>query len=238
MPTITVRTDCKKCFYTRNFRTPAGYLITEHRETTMARDVRDLTDEELLIRCKRAGPEAARNIIGIIAERYQRPLFNYLCKMVASDTLAEDLLQEAYLRLFRHRKRYRKVAKCSTWLYRIATNLALNAIRDRKKHAHYSLSAPRGDDGGDYSSLMPSDAERPEEMLARKDLQGIVRTVLQEIPEKYRAVIVLCDVEGLSYAEAAETLDIAIGTVRSRLSRAREGFQKRFAPYMKELETR
>lgn len=204
----------------------------------MSGQLRDFTDEELLIKCRSASPEKAREIIGIIAERYDGKLFAYLYRMLGKRSLAEDVMQEAFLRLFKHRRRYREVARCSTWLYRIATNLALNAIRDNRKRTHLSLSAPRDESGKEFSSLIAADTLKPEEAFQRKELQEIVQKVLLEVPDKYRAVLVLCDIEGLSYKAASESLGVELGTIRSRLARARAHFLNRFAPYMKELETR
>jgi RNA polymerase sigma-70 factor (ECF subfamily) len=204
----------------------------------MSTDLRALTDEELLIRCRKADNESAREIVGIVAERYSRPLYNYIYRMVGSEQLAEDLLQDVCMRLYRHRRHYRSVAKCSTWLYRIATNLALNAIRNTKRHGNLSLSREADETGADYASVLPSREETPDDIAARRDLQAIVQGILVEIPDKYRVVLVLCDVEGRSYIEAADVLEVAVGTIRSRLSRAREYFQKKFAPHIRELEAK
>jgi RNA polymerase sigma-70 factor (ECF subfamily) len=229
----------EKAPLSRELIPPTGVIISERlRGICMEQKLEALSDEDLLIMCKRASPEKARTIIGIIAKRFEVQLFSYLYRMVGSRTAAEDLLQEVFLRLYRNRDRYKRVAKCSTWLYRIATNLALNAIRDAKRHAKLSINAPLDASDEDFTSILPAPGEGPPDIVARKELVRIVREILDKLPEKYRSVMVLCDFEGFTYVNASEALEIEIGTVRSRLARARAHFQKMFAPHLSELETK
>ena len=198
----------------------------------------DFSDEELMLRCIKADADSAREIVGIIAERFHVRLLRHLCRMSLKEAAAEDIVQEVFLRLFRHRRRYETKAKVSTWLFKIAANLALNAMRDEKRKAHLSLSAEIDDEGHDFSSITASKGEKPDETMAKKDLQRIVREILMKVPENHRIALSLCDVEGMSYSEAAKALDVPVGTIRSRLSRAREDFLVRFAIYRGELEGR
>lgn len=192
------------------------------------------TDEELLLRCRDStDPEVVRRAIGTIAERHQAALIRYLHGYVGSRETAEDLAQEAFVRLYRHAREYREVAKATTWLYKIATNLALNEIRDRKHRPRLSLDAPvsfssTGRELGE--GLADRRSPDPGATAEARDLGARVKEAVDAIAEPYRAVILLCDLEGLSYQEAAAVLDVPVGTIRSRLFRARERFQERMGP--------
>ncbi len=189
------------------------------------------TDEELLLRCRDAtDPEVVRRAIGTIAERHHPALIRYLHGYVGSRETAEDLAQEAFVRLYRHAREYREVAKATTWLYKIATNLALNEIRDRRHRPRLSLDAPvsfrsTGRELGD--GLADRRAPDPAAAAESRDLRDRVKAAVDGIPEPYRAAILLCDLEGMSYQEAAAVLEVPVGTIRSRLFRARERFQER-----------
>jgi RNA polymerase sigma-70 factor (ECF subfamily) len=199
------------------------------------RDLGALTDEELLLECRGASdPDVIRRCIGIVAARHHAGVIRFLVGYVGSAQTAEDLAQEAFIRLYRHAREYREVAKASTWLYKIATNLALNEIRDRKRRPKLSLDAPVAFDesGGRELGAEVADVrvETPAALAEARDLRERVRRAVDELPELFRSVILLCDLEGLSYQEAAEVLDVPIGTVRSRLFRARERVQERLGP--------
>ena len=204
----------------------------------MARDLSGLTDEELLLLCRdaRDGDEI-RRAISTLAARHHPGVVRYLTRFLSSREAAEDLAQEAFVRIWKHAREYRgeSAAKVSTWLYRIATNLALNEIRDRKNRPRVSLNVPVGAGGGEGAGeLGDGIAQRreagPGERAEARDLQSRVRRAIEELPEPYRATILLCDLEGLSYEEAAAALEVKIGTIRSRLFRAREQFQAKLGP--------
>lgn len=198
----------------------------------MARDLEGRSDEELFLLCRETpDPAQIRAAVGMLARRHHVALVRYLTGFVGRPETAEDLAQEAFIRIYRHAREYREVAKVSTWLYRIATNLALNEIRDRKRRPALSLHAPIGDDGEERIDGVADAREDPPPRRAElADLTSRVRAVIAELPELYRMVLLLCDLEGLTYEAAAEALGVKIGTVRSRLFRARERFQERMGP--------
>ncbi len=201
----------------------------------MARDLEGLSDEELFILC-RDTPNAAeiRASVGLLARRHHASLVRYLVPFVRRIEAAEDLAQEAFVRIYKHAREYRSVAKVSTWLYRIATNLALNEIRDRKRRGSVSLNAPFGEDGGGERGDDLADSREPSPLhrAESNDRAARVRQAVEELPEVYRAVILLCDLEGLSYEDAADALGVKVGTIRSRLFRARERFQEKVSSAM------
>ena len=191
----------------------------------------DLPDEELLLRCREASDDVVRRSVEVLARRHHRRLVNFTFRFVGNRESAEDLAQEAFVRVYRKAREYRNIAKFTTWLYRIATNLALNEIRNRGHRPSLTLSRPLNEEGGrgDLASTVPAVGEDPLAAAARNDMARAVHQAIGTLPEKYRAVLVLCDLQELSYADAAEALEINIGTVRSRLFRARAQFQQKMA---------
>ncbi|MHC4661460.1 MAG: RNA polymerase sigma factor [Planctomycetota bacterium] len=199
---------------------------------------RQLSDEELLLRCKHGTPAEARMYIDVIVSRYEAQLVNYLYRMLGDRGSAEDLFQETFIRIFRKVRDYKTIARFTTWMYTIATNLALNEIRDRKKRPRIILDRPANETEAEHGlgSTIPSDTETPDKTVQRRDIGRLVQKAVARIPEVYRAVLILCDLEGLSYQEAAAVLDVNIGTIRSRLARARENFARIFEPFLSQLE--
>lgn len=189
------------------------------------------TDEELIVGCRMATPERKRDLIGLLAERHHRGLLNFLFSIVNDREVAEDLVQETFIRVYKSAENYQTIAKFSTWLYRIGRNLALNEIRNRKRRPALVLNQRAGgtgdDSGGEIASMIPADSAEPGEIVEKKDTVKLVRSVIETLPDTFREVLVLCDLQKLSYQEASEVLDIKIGTVRSRLSRARAQFEEK-----------
>ena len=153
--------------------------------------------------------------------RWARPLLRYLERMVRDAGAAEELVQEAFLRVYRARERYEPDARFSTWLYRIATNLALNELRrPRRRDPHDSLDAP------DAQPLAAGSPPADEEVDARRRVERL-ELALAELPERQRAALWLTAVEGLSYAEVAESLEISESAVKALVHRARSGLADR-----------
>ncbi len=149
----------------------------------------------------------------------ERQVYFTCLRMLGNQQDAEDCAQETMLRAFRAFSSFREESKFSTWLYTIATRVCMDFLRARK--GVLSLDALK-DAGWEQADEGPSPYLLLEQN-ARKELLG---KALQLLPEHARAAVVLCDLQGLSYEEAAQALDIPIGTLRSRLSRARNGLQK------------
>jgi RNA polymerase sigma-70 factor (ECF subfamily) len=159
----------------------------------------------------------------VLFRRWSGPLLRYLERMVRDLGTAEELVQEAFLRVHRARHRYVPEARFSTWLYRIATNLALNELRRPRRRSPH----PSTDDPG----APPLPAELPE-TEAVVDARRLGREIWQELgrlPEKQRAALCLAAVEGLSYAEVAEALEVTEKAVKSLVHRARSTLAERLA---------
>lgn len=187
------------------------------------------SDEELITGCRSATPERKRELIGELARRHHRGLLNFIYSFTRDRDAAEDLVQETFIRVYRNAESYQTIAKFSTWLYRIGRNLALNEIRNRRKRPALALNRRVGgdEDGGEVVAGVAGDDMAPAELVEQSDTRRFVRAVVAEIPDGFREVLVLCDLQGMSYQECADVLEIKIGTVRSRLSRARSQFEER-----------
>jgi len=162
---------------------------------------------------------------------YERGVFLAALSLVKNEADAEEVAQEAMLKAFKGLARFRGEAKFSTWLIQIAINEAKMKLRRDRRHLYESLEErPRGDDG-DY---MPKDyadwREIPSEALEQKELRVALTKALKSLPEKYRSVLVLRDVQQLSIAETSQALGISEANVKTRLSRARLQMRDALAP--------
>lgn len=206
----------------------------------MEPELESMSDEEILTYCKYASQETLRACVSILAGRYQSSLLNYIYRIVGDRDIAEDLLQETFVRIYRKSREYRMIARFSTWLYKIATNLSLNEIRNRRHRPQLTLNVPIDSAEADaeelVSLLKSTHSDPPVREIRDKELGIMLDQTLAELPDSYRVVIILCDIENFSYHEAAELLDVRPGTVGSRLARAREYFARKFLPYMRQVK--
>jgi len=182
-----------------------------------------------MARCRGADPELARRIVGELACRHLERLAGFLFGLTGDRNGSLDLAQEAFIRVFKHRENYKEIARFSTWLYTIGRNLALNEIRNRRRRPNLvGGGAGSGDsDEGQILATVSSEGAGPAAQTETADLRVRVRAAIAELPDHYRAVVILCDIEERPYAEAAAILEVPIGTVRSRLSRARSQLAER-----------
>lgn len=187
-------------------------------------------DTRLMIRVRDEDPGAFEELV----ERYQHRLVAVLHHLVGNADEAEDLAQDVFLRVFRARKRYRARAKFSTWLFTIANNLALNALRRRRLKGGASL--PTTDSG----PLGPRPAERivqdradpPSQSLQQQELSAVVRRALDGLNERQRAAVLLNKFEEMNYAEIAEIMGLSTKAVKSLLSRARVNLREALKEYI------
>lgn len=192
----------------------------------------DLSDEQLMLRCQGAEVEVARAIVSELARRHLERLAGFLFGLTGDRAGALDLAQEAFVRVYRHRERYQEIARFSTWLYTIGRNLALNEIRNRQRRPGAVSALTSDPEQDDLLGQRESEGPAPEEAAHQADLQALVRSAIATLPEPYRAVVILCDLEERPYAEAAEILGVPIGTIRSRLSRARAQLERALRPHL------
>jgi len=144
-----------------------------------------------------------------------------------------ELAQETFIRVFTSASRYQANYSFSTYIYRIATNLAISELRRRKRRKFVSLFSPFTDDNGDAVELDPPDLNPlQDESLIKDERRKAVARAITSLPDKYRAAIVLRDVEGLSYDRIAEVLKLSEGTVKSRINRARNLLKEKLSAYI------
>lgn len=177
----------------------------------------DAADEDVqLMLAYRSGDHAA---LGALFRRWSAPLLHYLERIVGDGASAEELLQETFLRVHRARERYSPDARFSTWLYTIANHLALNELRrPRRQRAHRSVDE---EDGDRAPLFLAADPMRAEERLDARRQGAAVEAALAELPERQRSALWLSAVEGLSYAEVAESLGTSEKSVKALVHRAR-----------------
>jgi len=199
--------------------------------TSQLRYLRD-PDVQLMLRTKEGDEEAFEELVN----NYQNRLIAVFYHMVQDQEAAEDLAQGALLRIYRSRHTYKPAAKFSTWLFRIAANLASNSRRSlgRRKEVPLSIrdSGPLGPRPqeklfAEKSGLMPV------RQLARSEVQSIVQDALQELNERQRMALLLHKFEGMSYADIGESMDMTPAAVKSLLSRAREKLRGKLEPYVR-----
>ena len=170
-----------------------------------------------------------------IVQRYARHVYNIAYRMTGNDADARDLSQEAFLRVYRALRRVAPGAPLESWLYRIVSNLYIDVLRKRPRTRVESLDAPLATPRGELLRELPDAAANPEAIFEREQVDTVIQRALGLLSAELRMVVVLSDIEGLSYEEIATGLRIPLGTVKSRLHRARQVLQQRLRPY---LETR
>ncbi len=165
-----------------------------------------------------------------LLQKYRSPLVNFLNRMVRDSSTAEDLAQEVFLRVYRARKQYTPSAKFTTWLFRIATNVALNSVRDtRHRKMEVSIDAPTDDEDSRPMELRAREKRVDERLLERDRIETIRRAILA-LPEKQRAAVLLHKYEEMDYAEISRVLDCSESALKSLLFRAYESLRVQLAP--------
>lgn len=168
-----------------------------------------------------------------LLERYGRRIYQIAYRMAGNEADAKDLTQEAFIRVYRAFSRIDPQAKLESWLYRIVTNLYIDMLRRRPKARIESLDAPLVTAKGDeVTREVPDESADPEETVLNAQLDADIQRALAALSVDLRMVVVLSDIEGRSYEEISETLRIPVGTVKSRLHRARRMLQSRLAHLM------
>lgn len=191
-------------------------------------------DDELMERY-RAGDEDA---FTLLVRRHQQPLINFIARYINDRDGAEDLAQETFVRIFKASPRYKPgQAHFKTWMYHIAANLCKNELRNRGRRNRYRVDNVVESNGEseriDLIESAPADAAfQPEVALERKELHDAIQSAIAELPEQYRVPLVLRDLQGLSYDEISEALELRSGTTKSRINRARLMLKDKLKSYV------
>ncbi len=186
------------------------------------------TDVQLMLDVK-AGDEES---FELLLRKYRTPLVNFLYRMVRNTAIAEDLAQEVFLRVYRARQEYAPSAKFTTWMFRIATNLALNSVRDNR-HRKMEISMDQSVDTGEDEQRaleVPDRSPSVEQELVARCRAELIMKAIHSLPEKQRAAILLHKYQELDYDEIARVLECSESALKSLLFRAYETLRVELAP--------
>ena len=198
-----------------NLYSPASSSIPSLNMT----DEFSYSDEELIARFQDGDEQAYVELVN----RYRNRLMTFVYRFVNDMEKAEDIVQDTLMKLYTHRHYYRNIAKFSTWIYTIAGNFAKTELRRKKRHKVTNLSQ-MGFDDREYQlpSVEPETGETAQGHFAEKKIQ----MAIQELPLHFRTVVILRDIQELSYEEISKIVDVPLGTVKSRINRARLQLQQ------------
>ncbi|MAO64639.1 MAG: RNA polymerase subunit sigma-24 [Balneola sp.] len=160
-----------------------------------------------------------------LVDKYQKPLYFHIRKMIKEVELVEDLVQEVFMKAFHNLSTYSNEYAFSTWLYRIATNHTIDYLR-KKKLKTLSIDEPYKTKDGEMEIQLPDETYLTDEPVMKKQRKQMVQEAIDDLPEKYKAVIEMRHMEEKTYQEIAEILDLPLGTVKAHIFRAREMLYK------------
>ncbi|MDE2127036.1 MAG: sigma-70 family RNA polymerase sigma factor [Armatimonadetes bacterium] len=177
----------------------------------------DASEQRIIEQCKRGD----RNAFDRLMATYQKRVYNLAYRLTGNYDDANDVSVDAFIRVFQAIKLFRGDANFSTWLYRIVTNVYLDRRKRAQNRTHLSLEEYISLDESSVSRQVEDPAPRPSEVAEQRERAETIQQAIETLPDYQRAMIVLYHTEGLSYEEIAEAMDLPIGTVKSRLNRAR-----------------
>jgi RNA polymerase sigma-70 factor (ECF subfamily) len=170
----------------------------------------------------------------VLVERYQTRLLNFVYRIVGDRERAEDLVQEVFVRVYRHLGRFDRSKKFSTWIYTIASNLAKNELRNRARNPLVLFtSMTKGWEDEERPLEFEDPLSRPDDLFRKRHVRELVETSVAQLPTHHREVFMLREIEGRSYEEIAEITNCNLGTVKSRLNRARNSFAEIIEPALR-----
>jgi RNA polymerase sigma-70 factor (ECF subfamily) len=187
----------------------------------------DDSDQQLVERVQ-AGDKAA---FDLLVRKYQHRVLKLVGRFVSDAAEAEDVAQEAFLKAYRALASFRGDSAFYTWLYRIAINTAKNAlVSNRRRPVDFDLDLQDPEQYDRHARLKEGDT--PEGVLLTEEIRNVVERAMEQLPEDLRTAIVLRELDGMSYEEIAEAMDCPVGTVRSRIFRAREAIDRKLKPLL------
>lgn len=191
-----------------------------------------LSNYDLILQCQ-AGLRPNKSLFAELMRRYHPHVEKLLYHLAPDWADRADLAQEVWIRVYRNIKRLQEPVKFRGWLSRIATNLFYDELRKRKRTgAPLSLDAPLTVDDGEFDWEIAADTPGPAEQLATQEFYDQLRRAIADLPEVFRTTIVLREIEGMAYEEIAEITGVSLGTVKSRIARARQRLQEQLQGYL------
>lgn len=170
----------------------------------------------------------------VLVDRYQARLLNFVYRIVGDRERAEDLVQEVFIRVYRHLARFDRSKKFSTWIYTIASNLGKNELRNRSRNPLVLFtSITQGWEDEERPLEFEDPSSRPDDLFRKRHVKELVEQSVAQLPQHHREVFVLREIEGRSYEEIAEITHCNLGTVKSRLNRARSSFAEIIEPSLR-----
>lgn len=187
-------------------------------------------DSDLIARCQRADASAFDDVVA----RYKNKIYFYLFRMTGNAEDAEDLTQDVFVRAFSNINKFRAESSLSTWLYKIAGNIAIDRFRKTRKASALtvSLDAPLQRGESEATRDIVDLSMSPEVLIGRQELAKYIDAALTSLPPKLRSAVILFDVEGMSYDEVSTIEGIPLGTVKSRIFHARVALREKLRPYL------
>jgi RNA polymerase sigma-70 factor, ECF subfamily len=192
------------------------------------RNLNELTDEELILEFQQNNTVRAYEIL---VQRYKNPLTNYVFRFLGDYEACIDIVQETMIKVYRNKDSYKSIAKFSTWIYTIAGNLARTEYQRRRRRTIFSLNA-FGEDDDTFD--IPDESYMPDQITDSGIKDEIIQKALQKVSPVYRDMVVLRDIQELSYEEIADITGTNVGTVKSRINRGRAQLQKLLKDIYKE----
>ncbi len=201
--------------------------MPEGKELQVAPIALPVPDDELVRRAQAGNTEAFEELV----RRYERKVYNITYRMLGNEQDASEALQDAFLRAYRFLPKFQFKSSFYTWLYRIATNVSLSRLRGRERVETVSLDQPVGE-SGDIALDIPDYKYTPERLMQQRELRQALQDAVSELPEDYRSVVVLRDLEDLSNEEVSKVLKLSVAAVKSRLHRGRLVLREKLAKYL------
>ena len=188
------------------------------------------TDEELIARFQNGDTYA----FDLLVRRYKDPLLNFIFRFLGDLVESEDIVQEIFYRVYKNKHYYKEVAKFSTWIYTIAGNLAKTELRRRKRRKVFSIHK---ETAAEKELELPDLKSDPEKEVNTVVTEKLIQKAITSLPQKFRQVIVLRDIQGFSYEEISSIIKVPLGTVKSRVNRARLKLQEDLHFLLEDLES-
>ncbi|HEY9786173.1 MAG TPA: sigma-70 family RNA polymerase sigma factor [Candidatus Obscuribacterales bacterium] len=190
----------------------------------------EMSDADLVFACQQRDTKAFEYLL----KRHERSVYAILHHLAPEWSDTSDLAQEVFLRVWRSIGSLRKREAFKTWLYQIVTNLFYDELRERRKFGAVSLDEPvRTDREGEFTAAQIADtAASPDEVVERRELEVAIKAAMNDLPQEFRIMILLREMEGFSYNEIARLTGTELGTVKSRISRARQKMHEKLLPFL------
>jgi RNA polymerase sigma-70 factor (ECF subfamily) len=212
---------------TRSVRTKKTRIAGTGEALGHRQKLGELADNDV-VRAFLGGDQRA---FGELVRRYDTRLLNFVYRTIGDRERAQDLVQETFVRVYRHIERFDLSKKFSTWIYTIASNLAKNELRNRSRNPLVLFQTIKKNWDADHRPLEWEDTQyKPDDLFRKRHLREKVEEAVKQLPEHHRIVFVLRELEGKTYEEIAEITGCNLGTVKSRLNRARNNFAQIIAP--------